>query len=58
MDCNVFVEVRFLGEALTATINSANEGPLTSMYSEVVKEIMPFSKYKVATFMVTFQNFD
>lgn len=54
----MFSEVNFLREAFSAVLFLTDVGLFLGMHSEVVKEIVPFSKYLIAGAMLAFQNFD
>jgi hypothetical protein len=55
--CQVLIQVGFLGETLVTSVLLALEGALTGVNSQVVEEVVPFSKEHVAAGVVTFQKF-
>jgi hypothetical protein len=58
MNFNMFVQIRSLSEAEVAVRNRTDVGPLICMNSQMIKEIVPFSKPFIASLMITFENFD
>lgn len=58
MHFNVLVQVRSLSETKATIGDGAHIGSLIGVDSQMVKEIVPFSKPLVTTFMVAFKNFD
>ena len=56
MDFYVFIEVSSLGEPVLAIWEITCIRPLICVNSQVIKEIVPFSKPLLTIFLVTFQN--
>lgn len=56
MDLNVLVQISSLCEAEVAVRNRAHIGSFICMDSQMVEEIVPFSKPFVTSFMVAFKD--
>jgi hypothetical protein len=53
----MFVQICSLSEAEVTVRNRTHVGPFICMNSQMIKEIVPFSKPFVASFVIAFENF-
>jgi hypothetical protein len=58
MHCDVLVQVGFLGERLVTLGLGTQEGTLTGMHAEMVKEVVPLAEEHLASRVVTFEELD